>query len=101
MRISFFAVAFLASTTPLPALAQDAGDALSSGWVWGIIAALVGLGLNFFGTLWTAWVAHAAKSEATWDDWSVARLRDLARSVIKEEQSGSSPIPPSATDTTK
>jgi hypothetical protein len=38
---------------------------------------------------WALFVAYAAKTEATFDDWVVARVKDIARSILKDE------LPPS------
>ena len=42
---------------------------------------------------WSLFVAYAAKTEATWDDWLVARFKDIARGVLKDEFP---PAPPAA-----
>lgn len=88
MRVTTIGIGVLALLMAAPAFAQDGGT--DSGTVVLSIAELV---LGAIGTaavptalaLWGLFKAHAAQSEAAWDDWMVAAVEKVAREIAADE----------------
>lgn len=93
--IALVIVIVLPAVFAVPAFAQDAaasdaGVSFTTVILTAIATALVPLLLAG----WGVFVAYAAKSEATWDDWIVARVEQVARGLL--EKAGYTVTPPPA-----
>ena len=78
---------FIPAALAAEAAPADTGNAIVDSILAAIGAALPGLILGG----WAWFKAHAAQSEAAWDDWMVARVKDVARGVVNEGTSGIQP----------